>query len=174
MSLSCLSFEVLLFKDAVYFMNCYSWSLQGERLSHAVGCAFTICLEKKQQREKEKLSLALANSSAVTPSVDGTNLSQRTGSFRQATLAERLTDPQSTIIAGNWLTVIVGNEGNLMFRLDYGLLCPLWSVTIRKLLCELIYICPVSSIFMSVARLRYRMEVFYLIVGVLWQSSIAL
>jgi hypothetical protein len=24
----------------------------GERLSHAVGCAFAICLEKKQQREK--------------------------------------------------------------------------------------------------------------------------
>ena len=25
----------------------------GERLSHAVGCAFAICLDKKQQREKE-------------------------------------------------------------------------------------------------------------------------
>lgn len=26
---------------------------QGERLSHAVGCAFAACLERKQRREKE-------------------------------------------------------------------------------------------------------------------------
>ena len=25
----------------------------GERLSHAVGCAFAICLERKQRRDKE-------------------------------------------------------------------------------------------------------------------------
>ena len=31
----------------------------GERISHAVGCAFAICLEKKQQREKVS---ALTNS----------------------------------------------------------------------------------------------------------------
>lgn len=28
----------------------------GERISHAVGCAFAICLEKKQQREKVSAS----------------------------------------------------------------------------------------------------------------------
>ena len=27
----------------------------GERLSHAVGCAFAICLEKKQMREKVEI-----------------------------------------------------------------------------------------------------------------------
>jgi hypothetical protein len=26
---------------------------QGERLSHAVGCAFAICLERKQKRDKD-------------------------------------------------------------------------------------------------------------------------
>ncbi len=60
--------------------------IQGERLSHAVGCAFAICLEKKQQRDKL---------CAVSMSVDPENNSfTRYGSFRQATLTERLADPQ--------------------------------------------------------------------------------
>ncbi|ESO06148.1 hypothetical protein HELRODRAFT_63899 [Helobdella robusta] len=66
----------------------------GERLSHAVGCAFAICLEKKQQREKEKVT--------VTYNDNGTSFS-RLGSFRQATMTERLTDPQSAILAGRSL-----------------------------------------------------------------------
>ncbi|KAF6026457.1 hypothetical protein EB796_015231 [Bugula neritina] len=59
----------------------------GERLSHAVGCAFAVCLEKKQKREKEAVS--------VSYNEDKTSFS-RLGSFRQATLTERLADPQST------------------------------------------------------------------------------
>jgi len=66
--------------------------LQGERLSHAVGCAFAICLEKKQAREKEKVT--------VTFSENGTSFT-RMGSFRQTTLTERLADPQSAIVAGS-------------------------------------------------------------------------
>ena len=47
-----------------------------------MGCAFAICLEKKQQRDKL---------CAVSMSVDQTNSSfTRHGSFRQATLTERL------------------------------------------------------------------------------------
>ena len=76
-------------------MICYG--NQGERLSHAVGCAFTICLEKKQQRDKEKLTLTLSYNPSVAINGD---TAQRTGSFRQTSLAERLTDPQSAIIAG--------------------------------------------------------------------------
>lgn len=63
----------------------------GERLSHAVGCAFAICLEKKQKREKDAVE--------VTFNTEGTSFT-RNGSFRPATLTERLADPQSTILAG--------------------------------------------------------------------------
>jgi hypothetical protein len=53
--------------------------------------AFTVCLEKKQEREKEAVSVAFNEK--------GTSFT-RTGSFRQATLTERLEDPQSAIVAG--------------------------------------------------------------------------
>ncbi|KAH8293291.1 hypothetical protein KR018_009175 [Drosophila ironensis] len=54
----------------------------GERLSHAVGCAFAVCLERKQRRDKE---------CGVTMSFDPKNSTfTRTGSFRQQTLTERL------------------------------------------------------------------------------------
>ncbi|KAH8861362.1 Protein numb [Schistosoma japonicum] len=62
----------------------------GERLSHAVGCAFAICLEKKQRRERDALQLEAS---------DDRPIFTRVGSFRPATLAERLLDPQSTITA---------------------------------------------------------------------------
>jgi len=62
----------------------------GERLSHAVGCAFAICLEKKQKREKDSVTVQFNDK--------GTCFA-RTGSFRQATLTERLQDPQSTILS---------------------------------------------------------------------------
>lgn len=59
---------------------------QGERLSHAVGCAFAICLERKQKRDSE---------CKVSVTFDSENASfTRTGSFRQATITERLQDPQ--------------------------------------------------------------------------------
>ncbi|XP_067317670.1 numb-like protein [Anolis sagrei] len=57
----------------------------GERLSHAVGCAFAACLERKQKREKE---------CGVTASFDATRTSfAREGSFR-------LTGPAATRPSG--------------------------------------------------------------------------
>ena len=59
---------------------------QGERLSHAVGCAFAVCLERKQKRDKD---------CAVSMNFDNKNSTfTRLGSFRQATITERLQDPQ--------------------------------------------------------------------------------
>ncbi|XP_069686745.1 protein numb isoform X4 [Periplaneta americana] len=58
----------------------------GERLSHAVGCAFAACLERKQKRDKE---------CGVTMTFDPKNSTfTRTGSFRQTSITERLQDPQ--------------------------------------------------------------------------------
>jgi len=58
----------------------------GERLSHAVGCAFAVCLERKQKRDKE---------CSVTMNFDTSNSTfTRTGSFRAAPMTERLQDPQ--------------------------------------------------------------------------------
>nr|CAG4646427.1 EOG090X09VR [Macrothrix elegans] len=58
----------------------------GERLSHAVGCAFAVCLERKQKRDKE---------CSVTMNFDNSNNTfTRTGSFRAAPLTERIQDPQ--------------------------------------------------------------------------------
>lgn len=63
----------------------------GERLSHAVGCAFAVCLERKQRRDKE---------CAVTMTFDMKNSTfTRTGSFRQQTMTERLVDPPSATVA---------------------------------------------------------------------------
>lgn len=63
----------------------------GERLSHAVGCAFAVCLERKQRRDKE---------CTVTMTFDTKNSTfTRTGSFRQQTMTERLADPPSAAIA---------------------------------------------------------------------------
>ena len=61
-----------------------SGSSGGERLSHAVGCAFSVCLEKKQKRERENVSMEVGPNHSFT----------RLGSFRQASLTERLEDPQ--------------------------------------------------------------------------------
>lgn len=81
--------------DLVMFEHCFIHVyFQGERLSHAVGCAFAICLERKQKRDKESTTNV-----AVTYSQDRTTF-ERTGSFRQTTMTERLTDPQSAILAG--------------------------------------------------------------------------
>uniref|UniRef100_A0A1I8JLU9 PID domain-containing protein n=1 Tax=Macrostomum lignano TaxID=282301 RepID=A0A1I8JLU9_9PLAT len=61
----------------------------GERLSHAVGCAFAICLEKKQEREKESVQVQFNDK--------GTSF-ERMGSFRQTTLTEKMLDPQCAIL----------------------------------------------------------------------------
>lgn len=54
----------------------------GERLSHAVGCAFAVCLERKQRRDKE---------CGVTMTFDMKNSTfTRSGSFRAQTLTERM------------------------------------------------------------------------------------
>ncbi|UJR30345.1 hypothetical protein I4U23_017881 [Adineta vaga] len=63
----------------------------GERLSHAVGCAFQICLERKQKRDREC-------SVTVEYTQNGTSFT-RFGSFRTTSITERLIDPQSAIIA---------------------------------------------------------------------------
>ncbi|XP_038641830.1 numb-like protein isoform X2 [Scyliorhinus canicula] len=53
----------------------------GERLSHAVGCAFAACLERKQKREKE---------CGVTASFDASRTSfTREGSFRLTTASQQ-------------------------------------------------------------------------------------
>lgn len=58
--------------------------IQGERLSHAVGCAFAACLERKMRRDKE---------CGVTMNFDTSNSTfTRTGSFRQQTITDRLAD----------------------------------------------------------------------------------
>lgn len=58
----------------LFFPPLYLFLHQGERLSHAVGCAFAACLERKQRREKE---------CGVTASFDASRTSfVREGSFR--------------------------------------------------------------------------------------------
>ena len=70
-------------------MLLFYYYLQGDRLSHAVGCAFAICLEKKQKRDQE---------CAVSMNFDKKDSTfTRIGSFRQATITERLADPQVCI-----------------------------------------------------------------------------
>uniref|UniRef100_A0A1I8Q2C8 PID domain-containing protein n=2 Tax=Stomoxys calcitrans TaxID=35570 RepID=A0A1I8Q2C8_STOCA len=61
----------------------------GERLSHAVGCAFAVCLERKQRRDKE---------CGVTMTFDTKNNTfTRTGSFRQQTMTERMVNNERGI-----------------------------------------------------------------------------
>ncbi|XP_062545726.1 protein numb isoform X2 [Armigeres subalbatus] len=63
----------------------------GERLSHAVGCAFAVCLERKQRRDKE---------CGVTMTFDMKNSTfTRTGSFRQQTMTERLANADTAVVA---------------------------------------------------------------------------
>ncbi|XP_076749663.1 NUMB endocytic adaptor protein isoform X2 [Xylocopa sonorina] len=65
-------------------------SVSGERLSHAVGCAFAACLERKQRRDKE---------CGVTMTFDSkTSTFTRSGSFRQPSLTERLQDSRERAV----------------------------------------------------------------------------
>ncbi|XP_031829256.1 NUMB endocytic adaptor protein isoform X2 [Nomia melanderi] len=62
----------------------------GERLSHAVGCAFAACLERKQRRDKE---------CGVTITFDSKTLTfTRSGSFRQSSVTERLQDSRERAV----------------------------------------------------------------------------
>lgn len=84
-----------LHRPSLYLKNCRLYQcevwhillfLQGERLSHAVGCAFAACLERKLRRDKE---------CGVTMSFDTSNSTfTRTGSFRQPTITDRLSEKQ--------------------------------------------------------------------------------
>uniref|UniRef100_A0A5S6QVP4 PID domain-containing protein n=1 Tax=Trichuris muris TaxID=70415 RepID=A0A5S6QVP4_TRIMR len=89
----------------------------GERLSHAVGCAFAVCLERKQKRDREVQLIASQTSSV--PVVNGTSSVNhkgavpvagtpfdnsgsgafKRGSFRHLSLRDRLCDPQHAIPA---------------------------------------------------------------------------
>jgi len=68
-------------------------------------------LEKKQAREKEKVT--------VTFSENGTSFT-RMGSFRQTTLTERLADPQSAIVAGLQSSMNNFNKFKRIFGADYS------------------------------------------------------
>lgn len=64
----------------------------GERLSHAVGCAFTVCLERKQRRDTE---------CSVTMTFDSKNSTfTRNGSFRKTMLTERLGHNERAVDTG--------------------------------------------------------------------------
>ena len=72
---------------------------KGERLSHAVGCAFAVCLERKQKRDKE---------CSVTMNFDSSNSTfTRSGSFRAAPMTERIQDPQEYKPAGRHISSIL-------------------------------------------------------------------
>ncbi|VDL64332.1 unnamed protein product [Nippostrongylus brasiliensis] len=76
----------------------------GERLSHAVGCAFSICLERKKKRDEENVqNLEKALNPNWEDKGEGSSTLQRTNqayqSFRkQISISERLQDPQSAIV----------------------------------------------------------------------------
>ncbi|EFO22642.1 hypothetical protein LOAG_05842 [Loa loa] len=92
----------------------------GERLSHAVGCAFAICLERKKKRDAEAAAAVQAAAGlpplgCEKPSVTGFTLDEITqqippistssfernnynGSFRRLSITERLRDPQTAIV----------------------------------------------------------------------------
>ena len=64
--------------------------IQGERLSHAVGCAFQVCHERKQKYQRKSDT----NSNGAL--VDRSNVPLEL--FRALSLNERMIDPQSAII----------------------------------------------------------------------------
>ncbi|KAL4716401.1 hypothetical protein ACJJTC_006763 [Scirpophaga incertulas] len=80
----------------------------GERLSHAVGCAFAACLERKQRRDKE---------CAVSMSIDAASHAfTRQGSFRKSGIVARRaseadassTATPSPAVAAGVVTAVVG------------------------------------------------------------------
>lgn len=85
------------FFTVLFFNTCFQiFCLQGERLSHAVGCAFAVCLERKQKRDKE---------CSVTMNFDpSTSTFTRSGSFRQQSYTDKLQD--TTNVNNNVNTLI--------------------------------------------------------------------
>ena len=81
----------------------------GERLSHAVGCAFAICLERKQRRDKEcAVELQFCNQENTFTRFFSIRFAGsifhskfRFGSFKQGSISERLADPQGFRPADN-------------------------------------------------------------------------
>ena len=77
-------------KESIETTCFLAFSLQGERLSHAVGCAFAACLERKQRRDKE---------CGVTMTFDSkTSTFTRSGSFKHPSLTERLQDSRERAV----------------------------------------------------------------------------
>ena len=81
----------------------------GERLSHAVGCAFGICLENKQKRDKNNVSVQYDSSESSFT---------RNGSFRVGTRTERLADPQALKPAGEAVPKSSGEAPELTKSVD--------------------------------------------------------
>ncbi|KAL3986077.1 Phosphotyrosine interaction domain (PTB/PID) family protein [Acanthocheilonema viteae] len=98
----------------------YAMKESGERLSHAVGCAFAICLERKKKRDAEvaaavQTAAGLPPIGCEKPSATGFTLdeiaqqvppipissferSNCNGPFRRLSITERLRDPQTAIV----------------------------------------------------------------------------
>lgn len=95
----------------------------GDRLSHAVGCSFAVCLERKQKRDAKLADLksnpasctaainnsslnsagsSVNNSSLNSTDTDTTKQFSRTGSFRRIPLKQRMKDPQDAIMIGEF------------------------------------------------------------------------
>ncbi|KAI6190454.1 Phosphotyrosine interaction region and NUMB domain containing protein [Aphelenchoides bicaudatus] len=74
----------------------------GERLSHAVGCSFAVCLEKKRKREAEIEVFNTAKSLADEVNADRNGSSRNNQAYssfrRQMSLADRRQDPQKAIM----------------------------------------------------------------------------
>lgn len=104
------------------FVFCQKFVFKGERLSHAVGCAFAVCLEQKQKRDREAQIIAQIQPAAIPTAAqqpasqvqsNASTIAETTslhGSFRRASLQERKQDPQNIIHTG-WLT---GGQQRLM------------------------------------------------------------
>ncbi|KAI6202064.1 PID domain-containing protein [Aphelenchoides besseyi] len=74
----------------------------GERLSHAVGCSFAVCLEKKKKREAEIEVFTAAKTLADDIQADRNGISRNNQSYnsfrRQLSISERRQDPQKAIM----------------------------------------------------------------------------
>lgn len=121
--------------------------LQGERLSHAVGCAFAVCLEQKQKRDRDSATTASAlssSSSAAATSAEVSNAPPRSSSlngdeglknnsstpiavdsirssFRRVSLAERKQDPQNVFRTGT--KYIYSKNQGLLSSENFYLIC---------------------------------------------------
>lgn len=110
-------------------MNLFDLFFQGERLSHAVGCAFAVCLEKKQKRDREVStasnqqiihdilttspnksgpnSVQQSPSSSASASASTSTSNFQRGGFRYASLQERRQDPQNVIVSGIFISDVL-------------------------------------------------------------------